>query len=267
MSLRDIVRAIQLFKFFCEYLSNTERKVVNFSEDRFASRDVIRRSLILSLSHCYHNRLTFRIFLLFLSLSLIHTHIHNASSDTRQAYREAVCVETRRLPMNSYLRMEEDEFDRVVRTSQEEFAERMDVGRGDGIALNKALCENLFMIFVSVLNKIPIFVIGKPGSSKSLAMEVLSSRFNGEVSRNDFLRSFPPMQVRHVTVIELFLMLCFCFVRSSATSAVLLPQLKVSSKPSKLLVAIMKKHLAPVSSCCWTRFIHHFIFESVSMSF
>ena len=91
--------------------------------------------------------------------------------------------------------MEEESFESFVRTTQENFARRMDVGQGDSIALNTALCENLFMIFVSILNKVPIFVIGKPGSSKSLAMEIIASRFNGEVSRNDFLRSFPPVQV------------------------------------------------------------------------
>lgn len=54
----------------------------------------------------------------------------------------------------------------------------------------QALLENLFMILVSILNKIPIFIIGKPGSSKSLAMELVQSNLNGEGGSAFFLRSF-----------------------------------------------------------------------------
>ena len=66
---------------------------------------------------------------------------------------------------------------------------------GEGIALNEALCENLFMILVSLLNQIPIFVIGKPGSSKSLAMSKIQSNLNGEASDTPFLRSLPAVEV------------------------------------------------------------------------
>eukprot|EP00954_Amorphochlora_amoebiformis_P014022 1099444-Amorphochlora_amoeboformis.AAC.1 len=51
---------------------------------------------------------------------------------------------------------------------------------GPGIALNEALLENLFMIMVSIVNQIPIFVVGKPGTSKSLAMKLITSNMNGE---------------------------------------------------------------------------------------
>ena len=66
---------------------------------------------------------------------------------------------------------------------------------GDGIALNEALCENLFMIVVATLNQIPIFVIGKPGSSKSLAMALASANLNGDASADAFLRALPAVEV------------------------------------------------------------------------
>lgn len=65
----------------------------------------------------------------------------------------------------------------------------MDLGKG--IAANEALCENLFMLLVSVLNSIPVFVVGNPGSSKSLAVSILQANLKGRASSNDFLRSFP----------------------------------------------------------------------------
>ena len=41
------------------------------------------------------------------------------------------------------------------------------------IAMNQALVENLFVVIICILNKIPIFVVGKPGSSKTLTMQVI----------------------------------------------------------------------------------------------
>ena len=52
----------------------------------------------------------------------------------------------------------------------------------DGIAMNEALRENLFVTAVCVLNKIPVFLVGKPGSSKTLTMQVLTSNMQGKQS-------------------------------------------------------------------------------------
>lgn len=64
-----------------------------------------------------------------------------------------------------------------------------------GLALNEALCENLFVLLVSVLNSIPVFVVGKPGSSKSLAVSILRANLNGRASATAFLRTFPAVEV------------------------------------------------------------------------
>ena len=41
-----------------------------------------------------------------------------------------------------------------------------------GIAMNAALMENLFVTTICIFNRLPIFVVGKPGSSKTLTMQV-----------------------------------------------------------------------------------------------
>lgn len=48
---------------------------------------------------------------------------------------------------------------------------RMDVP--SGIAKNKALLENIFVSLVCMLNLIPVFVVGKPGSGKTLALQLI----------------------------------------------------------------------------------------------
>lgn len=65
---------------------------------------------------------------------------------------------------------------------------------GKGVASNEALRENLFVLLVSVLNSIPVFVVGKPGSSKSLALGVLLANLRGTSSATEFLRSFPAVE-------------------------------------------------------------------------
>ena len=45
----------------------------------------------------------------------------------------------------------------------------------DGIAMNNSLSENLFVVIICILNKIPVFVVGKPGSSKTLCLQVIAS--------------------------------------------------------------------------------------------
>ena len=47
----------------------------------------------------------------------------------------------------------------------------------------------------SILNQIPIFVIGKPGSSKSLAMGLVQSNLNGDASEHPFLKTLPAVEV------------------------------------------------------------------------
>jgi hypothetical protein len=88
---------------------------------------------------------------------------------------------------------DENAFNQQLTDTQLEFVAPMD--RGEGVSLNEALRENLFMLLVSVMNQIPILIIGKPGCSKSLAMEILQNNMNGPVSTKAFFQSMPAVEV------------------------------------------------------------------------
>ena len=49
----------------------------------------------------------------------------------------------------------------------------------ENIARNQALKENVFMMVVCVELRIPLFLVGKPGSSKSLAKTIVSDAMQG----------------------------------------------------------------------------------------
>ncbi len=64
--------------------------------------------------------------------------------------------------------------------------------------MNHALEENLYVLVVCIVNRIPVFVVGKPGASKTLAMQVLSNNLQGEQSPRKFWRRFPPVHLIQV---------------------------------------------------------------------
>ena len=61
---------------------------------------------------------------------------------------------------------------------------------GENIARNAALRENVFMMAICVELRIPLFLVGKPGSSKSLAKSIINESMRGKDSRNDLLKNF-----------------------------------------------------------------------------
>ena len=61
------------------------------------------------------------------------------------------------------------------------------------IARNGALLENLFALFVCINKQIPIFIIGKPGSSKSLSIQIISNAMRGTTSKNEFFKLYPKL--------------------------------------------------------------------------
>lgn len=66
----------------------------------------------------------------------------------------------------------------------------------DNIAKNLALRENFFMMVVCVELRIPLFLVGKPGSSKSLSKTILDHNMQGRDSDTPLFKSLK--QVRNV---------------------------------------------------------------------
>ena len=59
---------------------------------------------------------------------------------------------------------------------------------GENIAKNKALSENVFMMTICTELRIPLFVVGKPGSSKSLAKDVVSTNMKAGNSQSELFK-------------------------------------------------------------------------------
>ena len=65
----------------------------------------------------------------------------------------------------------------------------------NNIARNAALRENVFMMTICIELRIPLFLVGKPGSSKSLAKSIIADSMHGRASAGDFMRHFKQVQL------------------------------------------------------------------------
>ena len=59
-----------------------------------------------------------------------------------------------------------------------------------GIGKNTLLKENVFLLFVSIITNIPLIIIGKPGTGKSLSVQLINKSSKGEYSNNKFFKYY-----------------------------------------------------------------------------
>jgi ATPase family associated with various cellular activities (AAA) len=66
-----------------------------------------------------------------------------------------------------------------------------------GIALTRGLKENVFMTLTCLLSRTPLLIVGPPGTSKTLAVNVTTDNSNGEDSPSEFYRNHARLSVYH----------------------------------------------------------------------
>ena len=176
VSLRDTYRCIVLVKWFRETLRKRKDLPLSQFQDGRKYHVVARgtnhqvRSFVLALAHCYQSRLP--------------------TTRSRKGYlRHIVDCFTK----HNLLSFDERSFEAIVRAEQEDYLERMELP--EGTAKNAALRENVFVMLVCILNRIPVFVVGKPGCSKSLSMQIIRSNLRGKDAKDPFLKTLPQLYV------------------------------------------------------------------------
>ena len=174
VSLRDAHRCIVLVKWFKEALkrrNNLPKLKDSHSCHKIAGNfSHANRSFVLALAHCYQSRLP--------------------TAEARQGYRKRISGCFRKHKNQSF---QESSFEAIVRAEQEDYLERMELP--EGTAKNAALRENVFVMLVCILNRIPVFVVGKPGCSKSLSMQIIRSNLRGKDAKDPFLKTLPQLYV------------------------------------------------------------------------
>ena len=65
----------------------------------------------------------------------------------------------------------------------------------EGIAANDSLRLNLFIIFIGILTRIAVFLVGPPGCSKSLCFNLLKKEMKGSHSKSKYWKNYPQLIV------------------------------------------------------------------------
>ena len=164
VSLRDVERFIKVLNWFWSHRGVLFRLM----DDRRKSPACIAyhsQAVILSLGVCYHIGL----------------------NEHRGKFVEDV-VEHFKAPLSN---VTPENFEKEIRLCQSVFLDGVNLKSelvDRNIARNQALLENVFMMVICIDLRIPLFIVGKPGSSKSLAKTVVTDAMKGSNSGHEFFR-------------------------------------------------------------------------------
>ncbi|XP_030645560.1 E3 ubiquitin-protein ligase rnf213-alpha-like [Chanos chanos] len=158
VSLRDVERCMQVFVWFYKNHSVLLSELNKFERDqRFSTpRNPVLWSLVMAIGVCYH-----------------------ACLEDKDKYRKEI---SKYLPeaYNHGKLMQEISLMQDLLLSG--------VPLGDTIARNNALKENVFMMVICIELRIPLFLVGKPGSSKSLSKTLVADAMQGPAAHSDLFR-------------------------------------------------------------------------------
>ncbi|XP_052068615.1 uncharacterized protein LOC127707897 [Mytilus californianus] len=160
VSLRDVDRCKKLVQWFLQFLQK-KRTATG------VAYGIETKAIVLALAVCYHSRFE--------------------NVEVRKAYREKIShiISKEHYPISS------EGVLKIIRDEQKNILDRMTLP--NGIAKNTALQENVFVVLVCILNKIPIFLVGKPGCSKSLSIQLIRSNLRGKDSKDILFQNMPQL--------------------------------------------------------------------------
>uniref|UniRef100_A0ABM5FN25 E3 ubiquitin-protein ligase RNF213 isoform X1 n=1 Tax=Pogona vitticeps TaxID=103695 RepID=A0ABM5FN25_9SAUR len=162
ISLRDVERCVEVFKWFHNHNELLMKHLEKYFAEKGATEDFIPRdkivwSLVLSVGVCYH-----------------------ASLEKKQGYRRVISEILPKPYDNEKGILEE------IDLVQDLFLSGAPLRKT--IAKNLALKENVFMMVICIELKIPLFLIGKPGSSKSLAKTIVADAMQGHAAYSELYK-------------------------------------------------------------------------------
>ncbi|CAF4169052.1 unnamed protein product [Rotaria sp. Silwood2] len=167
VSLRDIARFCRLYNWFLNSL--IQRNVKDIFQK--PSEVIIRRASLIALMLCYYFRLR--------SVELQNTYIKKMQSIIATQYPKVA-------DMPDYLTTY------ILQAEQKKLIDdRMEVP--PSTARNRALRDNVFVLLACIVNRIPLFLCGKPGSSKSSAVQILISNLKGKKSKDRYFQTLPEL--------------------------------------------------------------------------
>ena len=190
VSLRDIERFSKCVEFFKSYF-----KIKNKYEKRDNNEKNNKiRSIICSIYLCYYLRLTtqklrinFEDTLKPILLKLVN---NEANIDEKgRTLMEQIKIQDLKNEIENRSEGIINNFSDFLRIEQDYLIDQIELDKG--IYKNALLKENIFSVFISVITTIPLIIMGKPDTGKSLSAQIIYNSMKGKYSKNKFFKQFP----------------------------------------------------------------------------
>ena len=192
VSLREINRFKKCFEFFRKYYEN-KKSVLNDNEIKEQKLNdeniIIRKSIVLSILTCYYLKIS-NIGLrseFDNEIKKIFADEKNAS-DKQKRTLDNINFKVDNI-MKSLLKESKSKFSDILLEEEKFILAQIELD--DGIAENRPLRDNIFLLFVAINLFIPIFIVGKPGCSKTLSVNLIDKSMSGKFSKKLFFRNYP----------------------------------------------------------------------------
>jgi hypothetical protein len=183
VSLREINRFKRCYYFFINYYEakkcalKEENKEKEINKLYLNDNEIVKKkSIILSLYTCYYLKIS--------NLDLRKTF------DTKIKDIETSKNVMKLFELQEIIDLKRDvDFSNLLEIEEKYILSQIDLG--NGIAENRPLRDNVFLLFVSINLNIPIFIIGKPGCSKTLSVNLIDRALYGKYSKTKFFSKYP----------------------------------------------------------------------------
>ena len=190
VSLKELSGFIKCVEFFESYFTKK-----NYCEEKINNKKNNKlRSIVCSIYICYYSKIEsdnhrnkFNYELKQILLNLIN------NEKTGKSKENLIDLITNCDLKNEIISNSEtiNNFSDFIKNEQNYLINQIELN--EGIGKNNIIKENIFLSFVCVVVKIPIIIIGKPGTSKSLSIQLLIQSMKGKYSHNKFFKQYPPI--------------------------------------------------------------------------
>ena len=192
VSLREIARFTKCVEFFQDYFPK-KNNIDKHSIDDETRKMYKIKSIICSIYLCYYIRLT---------KEKTRGNFENRLQKTLLQIANVYCPESNEVQTGNllskirYQKLSLDlrekniiSFSDLLKIEEEYLLEQIELDKG--IGKNQLLKENLFLLFLAVVTKIPLIIVGKPGTGKSLSAQLIYNSMRGKYSKpKDGKKSF-----------------------------------------------------------------------------
>ena len=198
VSLREIARFTKCVEFFNDYFLNKNKENENKDKIDDETKKYYKiKSIICSIYICYYIRLIndekrggFDAELQKTLLKIVNFYSENKNNEENES-NLLNKIKNEKLKKEVIERKNFEQFSDLLKIEEEFLLKQIELDKG--IGKNELLKENLFLLFLAVVTKIPVIIIGKPGTGKSLSVQLIYNSMRGKYSKNKFFQKYPPI--------------------------------------------------------------------------